>query len=78
LTADLVVQAGYNYGNNPVPKATPSPIFATIVEDHVTVGLGYMRGRPGVDLSYTSGLPTRISYTRPDGLFRQALERAMH
>jgi long-chain fatty acid transport protein len=76
VTDNLVLRVGYNHANNPVPKDTLSPLFATILEDHLTAGLGYMRGRFGIDLSFIYGLPIRVSYTRPDALFRQASERA--
>jgi hypothetical protein len=73
----VVLRAGYNHANNPIPKDTLSPLFATIVKDHLTAGFGFTRGRFGIDLSYIVGLPIRVSYTRADGLFRQAFERAM-
>lgn len=37
----LAVRAGYNYGSNPVPAETVIPIFPAIVENHLTLGLGY-------------------------------------
>ena len=37
----LVLRAGYNYSNNPVPKDTLSPIAPLIFEHHVTGGLGF-------------------------------------
>ncbi|MGH8057623.1 MAG: OmpP1/FadL family transporter [Candidatus Entotheonellia bacterium] len=77
VTRDVVLRAGYNHANNPIPKDTLSPLFATIVKDHLTAGFGFTRGRFGIDASYIVGLPIRVSYTRADGLFRQAFERAM-
>ena len=77
VRGDVVLRAGYNHANNPIPNDTLSPLFATIVKDHLAAGFGYSRGRFGIDLSYIVGLPIRVSYTRPDGVFRQAFEQVM-
>jgi long-chain fatty acid transport protein len=37
----LVLRAGYNYSNNPIPKDTLSPLWPLINEHHFTGGLGY-------------------------------------
>src|SRR5215475_4796391 len=37
----LVLRAGYNYSNNPVPKETMSPLWPLINEHHFSGGLGY-------------------------------------
>jgi long-chain fatty acid transport protein len=37
----LVLRAGYNYSNNPIPKDTLSPIWPLINEHHFSGGLGY-------------------------------------
>lgn len=37
----LVLRAGYNYSNNPVPKDTLSPLAPLILEHHFTGGFGF-------------------------------------
>jgi long-subunit fatty acid transport protein len=37
----LVLRAGYNYSNNPIPKSTLSPLWSLINEHHFAGGLGY-------------------------------------
>lgn len=37
----LVLRAGYNYGNNPVPSDTLTPLVAVILEHHIGGGLGF-------------------------------------
>src|SRR5215831_2565424 len=37
----LVLRAGYNYCNNPVPKETLSPMWPLILEHHFAGGVGY-------------------------------------
>lgn len=41
VTENLTVRVGYNYGENPVPNETLSPLFPAITEHHVTFGFGY-------------------------------------
>ena len=38
----LTLRAGYNFGENPVPSETLTPLFPATVEDHVSVGLSFM------------------------------------
>jgi len=40
-TEELALRAGFNIGNNPVPAETVIPIFPAVVENHVTLGVGY-------------------------------------
>jgi long-chain fatty acid transport protein len=37
----LVLRAGYNYGNNPVPSNTLTPLAPVIIQHHATGGLGF-------------------------------------
>lgn len=76
VTDRLVVRGGYNRGNNPVPGETLSPLFATILEDHFAVGLGYTFKRFSFDLTYIRGLTEKVMYTNPDLLFFNAFEKA--
>jgi len=38
---DFWGRAGYNYGNDPIPARTVTPVFPAIAEHHATLGLGY-------------------------------------
>ncbi|MBM4154916.1 MAG: hypothetical protein FJ221_07775 [Lentisphaerae bacterium] len=40
-TDALIVRAGYNFGENPVPEANVNPLFPAIVEHHITAGASY-------------------------------------
>ena len=41
IMSQLDIRAGYNYAPNPVPERTIIPIFPAVVENHLTLGLGY-------------------------------------
>ena len=41
VNTELILRAGFAYGNNPVPTSTIFPVFPAIVENHVMVGAGY-------------------------------------
>jgi long-chain fatty acid transport protein len=38
------LRAGYNYGENPVPDATLTPLFPATTEHHLSVGASVLRG----------------------------------
>ncbi len=38
----LTLRAGYNFGENPVPDGTLNPLFPANVEDHLSIGAGYL------------------------------------
>ena len=38
--AQTVLRAGYNYGRNPIPDASLSPLLNTITEHHLALGFG--------------------------------------
>ena len=40
LDAQTVLRAGYNYGRNPIPEASLSPLLNTITEHHLAFGFG--------------------------------------
>ena len=40
----LTVRAGYNYGENPVPDATLTPLFPATVEHHLSAGMSWLKG----------------------------------
>ncbi len=58
VTDNLVLRAGYCYGNSPVPSATLTPLTAAILQQTVTAGVGYHWKNVQVDLAYQYDLPT--------------------
>ncbi len=54
-----VVRGGYAHGNSPVPDSTLTPMTAVIVENTLTAGVGWHKGRYNVDLAYQWDLPAQ-------------------
>lgn len=54
----LTLRAGYNYGENPVPDVTLTPLFPATTEHHVTFGFGWLAGNRlfelGVERAFNS------------------------
>jgi len=44
LNDRVTLRAGYNYGENPVPDATLTPLFPANVEHHLTFGASWLAG----------------------------------
>lgn len=62
----LVLRAGYNYSNNPVPKDTMSPLWPLINEHHLSAGLGFrFTERWAYDLSGLYAPKSSVTYTNP-------------
>lgn len=62
----LVLRAGYNYSNNPIPKETLSPLTPLILEHHFTGGLGFrLTERWSFDIGAVYGLKNTVTYTNP-------------
>jgi long-chain fatty acid transport protein len=60
----LVLRAGYNYSNNPIPKETLSPLWPLIVEHHFAGGFGYrFTEKWAYDLAGIYGLKNSVTYT---------------
>ena len=60
----LVLRMGYNYGNNPVPKQTLSPIAPLILEHHFTGGVGFrFTERWAFDIGAVYGIKNSVTYT---------------
>ncbi len=60
----LVLRAGYNYGNNPVPNATLSPLAPLILEHHFTGGFGFrFTEKWSFDLGGVYGLKNSVTST---------------
>lgn len=64
LTDSWTLRAGYNYGNNPIPAGTLSPLFPAIPEHHLTAGLGYKVNELfSVDAGYEHAFSNSETYT---------------
>jgi len=55
FATDLVLRLGYNHGDSPVPAENSSPLFPAIIEDHLTLGVGYSHFPWTLDLAYEHG-----------------------
>ncbi len=58
VTENIVLRAGYCYGNSPVPNSTLTPMTAAIMQQTVTTGIGYHWGRYQIDAAYQYDFPT--------------------
>jgi len=52
----LTLRAGYNHGDNPVPSETLNPLFPATVEDHLTIGFGWLSGNRTYDVAIEHAL----------------------
>lgn len=67
LTGKAILRAGYNYGRNPIPPETLSPLLDPIGEHTATFGGGYSFGKrwqASAAVEYT--LKNRVSYENPE------------
>jgi len=55
FASDYTFRLGFNHGDSPVPEANGSPLFPAIVEDHVTMGVGYVSSDWKLDIAYVHG-----------------------
>jgi long-chain fatty acid transport protein len=53
----LVLRAGYNYGNNPMPRRYTSPTAAGFLQNHGCCGLSYYYGRWSFDFAFVYSFP---------------------
>ncbi len=63
VTDWLLLRAGYNHGENPVPASTASAT-TLVLEDHLSAGVGFRVGSWDIDLAYVWGLPTQVDRSR--------------
>jgi long-chain fatty acid transport protein len=62
----LVLRAGYNYSNNPIPKETLSPVWTLINEHHFSGGIGFrFTERWAYDLAGIYAPKNSVTYTNP-------------
>jgi long-chain fatty acid transport protein len=66
LSARTLIRAGYNYGRNPVPPETLSPLLAPITEHHLTFGFGHRwRKHWEFDAALEYNINNAVTYTNP-------------
>jgi long-chain fatty acid transport protein len=62
----LVLRAGYNYSNNPIPKDTLSPLWPLINEHHFSAGVGFrFTERWAYDFTGFYAPKNSVTYTNP-------------
>ena len=66
LTDRLTLRAGYNYGTNPVPAATLTPLFPATVERHLTAGFGWLSGNKTYDFAIERAFNKRLTNNNLD------------
>ncbi len=70
LTPLWTLRAGYNYGNNPVPSETLSPLFPAIVEHHLTLGFGYkINNSWNLDFAWEHAFGKTVTYANTGAPF---------
>lgn len=63
----LTLRAGANLSRNPIPDTYMNPLFPAIIENHYTVGAGYVFSpRSSMDVSFTYA--PEVSSTNADGI----------
>lgn len=65
-TDALTLRAGYNYGSNPVPSDTLTPLFPATVEHHVSAGAAWHRDGRIYELSIERATNERVTNNNPD------------
>jgi len=66
LTQALTLRAGYNYGENPVPSVTLTPLFPATTEQHLSVGAGWLRGNTTWDFALERAFSKSVTNDNPD------------
>jgi len=62
VTKDFSLRFGFNHGDDPIPDQNLNCLFPATVEDHVTLGFGWMISPNGsLDLSYTHGFSHSVT-----------------
>lgn len=62
----LTLRAGYNYGENPVPAGTLTPLFPATTERHATVGASWLVGGRLVELAVERAFPSEQTNDNPN------------
>ena len=67
LGGRTILRAGYNYGRNPIPDDTLSPLLPNIAEHHLTCGVGArLTDQWRMDVAFEYQLPHEVTYTNPN------------
>jgi len=66
LSDALTLRAGYNYGENPVPDETLTPLFPAITEHHLSVGAGATRGALTYEFAVEHAFNSSQTNNNPD------------
>ncbi len=62
----MILRAGYNYGRNPIPNETLSPLLAPITEHHLLAGFSYRHNKNwSSEFVFQYDLPAEATYTNP-------------
>lgn len=65
-TEDLVLRGGFAYNQNPVPETTIFPVFPAIVQNHLTLGVGYkLSENLLVNAAFEMGLNNSLKASNP-------------
>lgn len=65
VAPDLMLRAGYNYAQNPVPDATLNPLFPATITRHYSFGAGW-RMEKGETLAVALTYAPQVSNTNPN------------
>ncbi len=60
------VRAGYNYGENPVPDETMTPLFPAIVEQHLNAGFSFLKGSLTYDFGIEHAFNNSVTNNNPN------------
>jgi len=66
LSDRLTLRAGYNYGTNPVPSSTLTPLFPATTERHLTAGFGWLSGNKTYDFAVERAFNKRLTNNNSD------------
>ncbi len=60
------LRAGYNYGENPVPDETMTPLFPAIVEHHLSGGFSWLHGSTTYEFAVERAFNNSVTNNNPD------------
>lgn len=66
ITPRLTLRAGYNYGEDPVPDATLTPLFPATTERHASLGFAWNAGSRTYDIAIERAFPKDQVNTNAD------------
>ena len=63
----LILRAGLNLADNPIPNAYVNPLFPATVKNHATLGFGYKVSAAG-DFNMSLTMAPKVTVTTPQGI----------